>query len=82
MPVCIQLKSGKNIIDSFYFLKAFLSLNCIILVFFVRISSILLLLQWSEIDLNVKPETLVETFDQANYNSVPEYIVALITLLT
>ena len=27
MPICIQLKSGKNIIDSFYFLKAFLSLN-------------------------------------------------------
>ena len=27
MPICIQLKSEKNIIDSFYFLKAFLSLN-------------------------------------------------------
>ena len=27
MPICIQLKSGKNIIDSFYFLKAFLSFN-------------------------------------------------------
>ena len=27
IPICIQLKSGKNIIDSFYFLKAFLSLN-------------------------------------------------------
>ena len=33
-------------------------------------------------DLNVKPQTLVETFDQANYNSIPEYNVALITLLT
>ena len=32
-------------------------------------------------DPNVK--TLVETFDQANYNSIPEYMhVALITLLT
>ena len=33
-------------------------------------------------DSNVKPQTLVETFDQANYNSIPEYNVALITLLT
>ena len=33
-------------------------------------------------DPNVKPQTLVETFDQANYNSIPEYNVALITLLT
>ena len=31
---------------------------------------------------DVKPQTLVETFDQANYNSIPEYDVALITLLT
>ena len=31
----------------------------------------------------MKPQTLVETFDQANYNySIPEYNVALITLLT
>ena len=30
----------------------------------------------------MKPQTLVETFDQANYNSNPEYNVALITLLT
>ena len=33
-------------------------------------------------DLNQKPHTLVETFDRANYNSIPEYNVALITLLT
>ena len=33
-------------------------------------------------DLNVKRQTLVEIFDQANYNSTPEYNVALITLLT
>ena len=33
-------------------------------------------------DPNVKPQNLVETFDQANYNSIPEYEVALITLLT
>ena len=33
-------------------------------------------------DPNVKPQTLVETFDQANYNSIQEYNVALITLLT
>ena len=39
--------------------------------------------KWGEMDPNVKPQTLVETFDQANYNySIPEYIVALITLLT
>ena len=49
---------------------------------FVRISFNLLLIEWSEMDLNVKPESLVETFDQANYNSILEYIVALITLLT
>ena len=30
----------------------------------------------------VKPQTLVETFNHANYNSNPEYNVALITLLT
>ena len=28
-------------------------------------------------DPNVKSQTLVETFDQANYNSIPEYNVAL-----
>ena len=33
-------------------------------------------------DSNVKPQTLVKTFDQANYNSIPEHNVALITLLT
>ena len=33
-------------------------------------------------DPNQKPQTLVENFDQANYNSIPEYNVALITLLT
>ena len=34
-------------------------------------------------DPNVNPQTLVETFDQANYNNTfyPEYNVALITLL-
>ena len=32
-------------------------------------------------DPNVKPQTLVETFDQANYNSILEYNVALITFL-
>ena len=32
----------------------------------------------SEMDLNVKPQTLVEAFDhQANYNSIPEYNVAV-----
>ena len=37
----------------------------------------------SEMDLNVKPQTLVEAFDhQANYNSILEYNVGLITLLT
>ena len=25
-------------------------------------------------DPNVKPQTLVETFDQANSNSIPEYM--------
>ena len=33
-------------------------------------------------DPNQKPHTLVETFDRANYNSIPEYNVALITFLT
>ena len=37
----------------------------------------------SEMDLNVTPQTLVEAFDlQANYNSIPEYNVGLITLFT
>ena len=30
-------------------------------------------------DPNVKPQTLVETFDQANYNSMPEYNLGLLT---
>ena len=39
--------------------------------------------KWSEMDPNLKPQTLVEAFDlQANYNSIPEYNVGLITLLT
>ena len=39
--------------------------------------------KFSERDLNLKPQTLVEAFDhQANYNSIPEYNVGLITLLT
>ena len=33
----------------------------------------LLLIKWSEMVLNVKPQTLVETFEKANYNSIPEY---------
>ena len=34
-------------------------------------------------DPNVKPQTLVETFDEANSNSIPEYMLrGLITLLT
>ena len=33
-------------------------------------------------DANVKSPTVVVTFDQANYNSIPEYNVAPITLLT
>ena len=77
----------KKYIDFFYFLKAFLLLNwdkyfAIYWCFCVRISFILLLIKGSGMDPNVKPQTLVETFDQANYNSIPEYNVALITLLT
>ena len=45
--------------------------------FCVRISFILLLIKWSEMDPNVKPQTLVETFDQANSNSIPEYMSGL-----
>ena len=30
----------------------------------------------------MKPQTVVVAFDQANYNSIPEYNVAPITLLT
>ena len=37
-------------------------------------SFILLLIKWSEMDPNVRPQTLVETFDQANSNSIPEYM--------
>ena len=33
-------------------------------------------------DPNAKPQALVETFDQANYTSIPEYNVPLITLST
>ena len=63
----------------FYFLKAFLSLNrdkyfALYWCFCVRISFILLLIKWSEMDPNVKPKTLVETFDRANSNSIPEYM--------
>ena len=62
----------------FYFLKALLSFNrdkyfALYWGFCVRISFILLLIRWSEMDPNVKPQTLIETFDQANYNSIPEY---------
>ena len=70
------------------FLEAFLSLNrdkyfSLYWCFCVRISFILLLIKWSEMDPNVKPQTLVETFDQANSNSIPEYMLrGLITLLT
>ena len=69
-----------------YFLKAFLSLIrgkylALYWRFFVRISFILLLIEWSELDPNVKSQTLVETFDRANHNSILEYNVALITLL-
>ena len=73
----------KNIWRSFsYFLKSFLSLNrdkyfALYWCFCVRISFILLLIKWSEMDPNVKPQTLVETFDQANSNSIPEYMSGL-----
>ncbi|CAH3183521.1 unnamed protein product, partial [Porites lobata] len=46
-----------------------------------KISFILLLIEWSELDPNVKSQTLVETFDRSNHNSILEYNVALITLL-
>lgn len=29
---------------------------------------------WREMDPNLKPQTLVESFDQANFNSIPEYM--------
>ena len=38
------------------------------------ISFIPLLIKRSEMDPNVKPQTLAETFDQANSNSIPEYM--------
>ena len=52
----------------FYFLKALLSLNrdkyfALYWCFYVRISFIFFLIKWSEMDSNVKPQTLVETFD-------------------
>ena len=80
----------KKYIDFFYFLKAFLSINrdqmqyfALYWSFCVRISFILLLIKWSEVDPNVKPQILVETFDQANSNSIPKHMSrALKTLLT
>ena len=77
----------KTYIDFFYFLKAFLSLNrdkyfALYWCFCVRISFVLLLIKWSEMVPNVKPQTLVETFDRDNYNSIPEYNVAIKILLT
>ena len=67
----------KKCIDFFYFLKAFLSSNrdkyfALCWYFCVRISFILLLIKWIEMDPNVKPQTLVETFDQANSNSITD----------
>ena len=78
----------KKYVDFFNFLKAFLSLNwgkCFALYwcFSVKISFILLLIKWSEMDPNAGCEAtdlaMVETFDQANYSSISEYNVALIT---
>ena len=71
----------------FLFPEAFLSLNwdkyfALYWCFCVRISFILLLIKWSEMDPNRKPRTLVETFDRANHDSIPGYNEALITLLT
>ena len=66
--LCIQLKSGKKKFF-FYFLKAFLSL-----ISGQEISFILLLIKRSKMDPNAKPQTLVETFDLASSNSVPEYM--------
>ena len=62
-------------IDFSNFLRAFLLLIrdkylAFYCCFCVRISFILLLIRWSEMDPNVKPQTLVETFDQANSNSI------------
>ena len=60
----------KNYVDFFlYFLKAFLSLNrdkyfALQSCFCVTIPFSLLLIKRSEMDPNVKPQTLVETFDQ------------------
>ena len=55
----------KKYIDLFYFLQAFLSLNrdkyfALYWCFCVRISFIILLIKWSEMDPNVKRQTLVE----------------------
>ena len=72
--------------DFFLFRESIFSLNrdkyfALYWRFGVRISFILLLIKWSEMDPNVKPQTLVETFDQANfYYGI--YVTALITLLT
>ena len=58
-----------------YFLKTFLSLNrdkyfALYWRFCVRICFILLLIEWSELDPNVRSQTLVETFDRANHNQL------------
>ena len=69
----------KKYIDFFLFPEAILSLNqdkffAFYWCFCVRISFILLVTKWSKMDPNVKPQTLVETFDQANSNSILESV--------
>ena len=60
-----------------YFQKAFLSINkyfALYCCFSVSKSLSFYFIRWSEMDPNVKPQTLVETFDQVNFNSIPEYM--------
>ena len=75
MPMHTAEMWKKRNIDFLYFLKAFLSLNwdkyfALYQCFCVRISLILLLIKCSEMDPNVKPQTLVETFDHAKPTTI------------
>ena len=72
MPM-LTTEIWKKEIHFFYFLKALLLLNgdkhfAIYWCFCVRISFIFLLIKWNEMDPNVKPQTLVEIFDQVIVN--------------
>ena len=79
ISLCRELKSGKNRQIFFLFPEAISSLNqdkyfALYWCFCVRISCVLLVTKWGKMDSNEKPQTLVDTFDQANFNSILESV--------